>query len=602
MANPVQIAHNLIPQRILFCYRQNDADSLEIAQYYAQVRQLDSYQLCPLPVVSSRIIDWDTYYNDIEIPILNWLSQTSVRDDTGHAGHFISPYVFCIILGYNVPNIVEYNGERIAVASRVHRLGHPIQLKRPNHTYDRKSSYWKYFDDIDNTQLYVTAVIDGPSKQFCFDLIQRGMTVSNQGRISGKIVLDPYGNKITEEQLDYQQEILDFITYDVPYFGSEYSTTIDIDDPYKDPTILYLNDDSFYWGWYTDTCSPQTFQDSRTLRAFLYNADDYGAFDIRENPPEEGKWLNRSLLASNPGYASAAGAVDIPDENAYICPRPFFKSLHRETSVGEAFLEANQFVDWKMILVGDPLITVNFPLIYTAEVNNLSNREIIYRTIRAIEDNLNRMNRLSRLLDDIIDIFLDSPTFDKMDIFYKTVEWRDSIGSFEVNKKYIESLAVALVRYQLMTTRQTFSEWLNSQGILVSNLFAEVLAESTSQSVTSDLIYDDGRWEIFFIYNHTALTLENVHFVIEVARDTNFEDIVYVISSDESTDGWWYEKEECIFRSFPESGFPSNYSSRRTRFVSPERYYLRHTELYYYRIYVDDSAISFIVPLTELVV
>jgi len=577
----VEILHNVTPDKVLFCYRQNDTDSLEVAQYYAKIRYLESYQLCPLPVDNVEEIDYKTYLSCIERPILQWLEKASTGDSRGHIQ---IPFTFCIILGYNIPRVLNYYGEKIALASRIHRLGHSVEIKRPNHVFDRKT--WKYFDDEDNSQLYISSVIDGNTKEDAIRLINRGYTINGQIKAGGKILLDPYGNKQTESQIDYQQELLDFIQYDIESFGSEWTSTVDSEDPYKDPTIAYLQNDSFCWGWYQDICSPQMFKDTNSSRIFCYNADN-GPFDTKTTLGESGLWANVSISVNNPGYAATAGPVDtLTNEDEYLYPRPFFYSLHRETGIGEAFLNSTKYVDWKMYLVGDPLSVIRFPLEYSETYdNNLICREIVYRSIRTIEDYINKGDRLYYLVNYCINNFLNSPSFDKQYLFYENKKWRDRIEEAE---QYISKLLVALRQYHFSVTGEQFDSWLLSENIQVSESFAEIFKKYTSSNISS--FRDNDIWELDFIYTHRDLTLENVFFVIELSNDSTFSDIVKTIRLSDSTDGWYYEKEPYRFMPIETVGFASNYSGRRIRYVSTSENELNHNDLYYYRIMIDDSS------------
>ena len=77
-------------------------------------------------------------------------------------------------------------------------------------------------------------------------------------------------------------------------------------------------------------------------RVFLYNADDDAAADITLSFDENGSdpWCNIAI-GIDPGYAACAGAVDAPDEDAYLRPRPFFEAMHQGASLGECFLYAS---------------------------------------------------------------------------------------------------------------------------------------------------------------------------------------------------------------------------------------------------------------------
>lgn len=592
------VSHNITSDKVLFCYRQNDADSLEVAQYYAQQRVLESDQLLALNIPNDWEIDYDTYYQHIELPIIeriNILKRTGSADiPSGFDDH---PYIFCIILGYNVPTAVNYNGELLAIASRLHRLGHTISTKRLNHTYDRKD--WRYFDDEDNTELYVTAVINGPTKENAKSLIDRSILIDNQTRISGKIVLDPYGNKLTTEQLEYQDSILDFINNDINNFGLDYETTIDLEDPYADPMVPYLYEDSFYWGWFTNTTSYQTFKYVRTMRVFCYNADD-GPIDPKEAPVESGPWTNIGLQSSTPGYGSGVITVDAPGEDTYLVPRPFFYTLHRSACLGEAFLYSQKYVDWKIALLGDPLMVVNFPLSYTDESSfDIVNDEIIYTTVRSIENYLKYIYRLEDSVQGAIDAFLTNPSFALMYTFFANVDWKDNIANSPVGAQYLSGLMSELVKYLTDTLRVTLQDWLERVGMTVSDDFVTFFENFTSQDISNDMIYENGFYEIDFTYEHNRLTLEDVEFVIEFATDEHFTTIEKTIDSSISKNGWYYEKEPYVFYAMPETGLASNYSSRRVRYRSTDDELLTHGSAYYYRI---TSSGNTIVDATYIIV
>ena len=90
--------------------------------------------------------------------------------------------------------------------------------------------------------------------------------------------------------------------------------------------------------------------------------------------------------------------------------------------------------------------------------------------------------------------------------------------------------------------------------------------------------------------------MEDIHFELVVATDPAFDtaDILFTLTTLSSTVGWSYEGQPFVFVQFPSSGFPSNFSGRRVKFVAQEAQHLRLTEIYYVRwTAVNSSGVEF---------
>lgn len=595
---PQPVLHNITPDRVIFCYRDNDAASRRVAEYYQVARELDNDHLIPLPCVSDNIITEDQYEIQIEIPLLNALAGLTGADMTG-AG-VISGYelpIWVIILGYNIPHIytVGSDGEKIAIASRLHRLRQPKQYKLPNFTYDRRGN-WKYFDSVDAEDVYITAIIDGPTEAAAKKLIDRSIDVDNQIFMTGKVYLDPYGKKLTSSQLEYQDDILDFITNSVSNLGLDTQITVDVQDPYGEPLTARFEHDSFYWGWYTPRYSRNLFLNQNERRAFLYNADDDAAADISATFDVNGSdpWCTLAINIE-PGYASCAGAVDAPDENAYLRPRPFFESLHRGATLGESFLYASPFLSWKIVLIGDPMLVVNFPdeIPPDEDVSNdntqviitddVPNHEVIRQSKELIEESLGYALRQSRLTQELVDRnYLSQSIIEEYYMLEDLVKWRDA-KSPETRYNLHVPVVASLLEYILTTTQLTLPQWLAVRNEKISEFFNNTLNTMASDVVPSSYIYPQGEWQYEFVYFHDIHTLEYVHFTLQVSADESIGSDILEISSLDERVGWYYANELYDFTPFTELGFPSNFAGRRVRYISPAKYRLTRTEIYYVR-------------------
>jgi len=590
--------HNITPDRVAFVYNTNQSGSLEVAQYYRDQREIPDENLIGLaittPTIPANGLDCETvvlnetdYLYQIENPLTTALENLGADFATDGT----SP-IWVIILGYGIPLAFDDGGETVAIASRLHRLGHTVSNKRANHTFDRRGNF-QFFNDNDATELFVTAVLDGPSVSAVKKMIDRSIDVDNQTFITGDLFVDPYGLKVTANDLQYQQELLDFIVDESENLGIDVQTTVDVNDPYGEPTVSFFRHDAFYWGWYNPSYSRQLFLQQNERRVFLYNADDRAACNVHfvtNGSPFDGNgsdhWCNLAINV-DPGYAACAGSVDDPGSDAFLRPTPFFRALHQGATVGEAFLFASQFVSWKTVLIGDPLMVVNFPVDVPSDQSltfqQLPNTEVIKREKKQIEISLGWGNRQARLLEDIVSRVVQSEDFDEaLNLLQPNNVW-SKLKQQSAQTDIFLPVGLQWATYIQRTTNLSVDQWLTNNLEQISSRLRSVLQQSGVAAIPDELVLPEGYWEFTFDFVHELLTLEDVHFELEVALDENFDSssIVLDLSTLTSTTGWSYEGQPFVFVQLPDSGFPSNFSGRRVRFISQPAHYLRKTEIYY---------------------
>lgn len=600
------VLHQITPERVAFIYNTNNSDSLEVAQYYRDKRLIPNDNLIGLAITApvqgatgitceTVILDEADYLYQIENPLISALE--ILGTDFSTDGN--SP-IWVIILGFGIPLAYDDGGETIAIASRLHRLGQTVSHKFSNHTYDRRGEF-KFFSDTDASELFLTAVLDGPTKEAVKKLIDRSLDVSNQTFVTGDIFIDPYGRQDTSTDTDYENDILDFIDNEVPNLGLDGKLTVDIDDPYEEPTVASLSHDSFYWGWFNQTYSQQLFLNQNERRVFLYNADDRAACNIHYHANGSPFDLNGSdfwcNLAINvePGYATCAGSVDDPGSDAFLRPIPFFQALHQGSTVGEAFLFASEFVSWKTVLIGDPLMTVNFPIDIPSDQDTtfqlLPNNEVILREKEFIEESLGWGARQTRVLNEVRDKVVESQDFvEELNLLIPANRWFN-LKNTKSQTDLQNILVSRWLRYIQSTTNFSVNQWLDENSHKITRRLNEVIQETGVSIVPETDIYDAGFWEFTFEFVHQELTLENIFFELEVSRNQTFDSgsILVDVSSLTDVTGWKYEGQPLLFVQMPNSGFPSNFSGRRVRFSSPEVNFLRSTEVYYVRWSAVDS-------------
>lgn len=615
--NFAPVLHNITPERVVFVYNDQKEGSLEVAEYYQSARSLPTSNLISISITppSSQnsssecesVVSYDEYIDYIETPVLAKIRRLNA--DSSSAGMSTSGAggIWVIILGYGIPLAFETeDGEIIAIASYFHRLGKSefTSPKSKNHTYDRRASF-DYFDETDASKLFITAVLDGPTVKSVKTLIDRSLDVDNQTFVAGMVYVDPYGLKSNSSEMEYQDVLLDFVEKEVPNLGLDSLVTVGMEDPYFEPTVKSLEHDSFYWGWFNPTYSKQLFLNQNERRVFLYNADYSSACGIHfYNSSEESvfdtdgsdNWCNLAINVQS-GYASCAGSVDQCEPDTFLSPRPFFETLHHGATLGEAFLFASKYVGWKTVLIGDPLMVVNFPVdsppSQDPSFSELPNNEVLLRVKRSIEESLGWSMRQYKLLSNLVDYVVDGHILkETVALLQPMTNWK-SLKNTNSQTSLYYALVSAWLQYLQKTTLLNLSQWLEQNEIKVSQRFNEVVLETGAIIADDDQIYDEGYWDFTFQYIHSDLTLQNIHFSLQVATDEDFNNIIYSFSTLDSVENWKYEYEPFEFINLPDTGFPSNFSRRRISFTSPSLYYLIQNEIYYIRWQaIDEDSVS----------
>jgi uncharacterized protein (TIGR03790 family) len=582
------VLHNITADEVIFCYRAGDADSLDVAEYYKSARGLDADHLIPLPCGFDNIIIEQEYIDTIETPLLQKLNKFTESTSASSGSHRI----WVIILGYHIPHAYYVDndpyGETIAIASRLHRLGKNKSYKFPNFVYDRKS--WSYFDQEDASEFYITAIIDGPSVLVAKRLIDRSVDIDNQLFVTGSIYVDPFGKQDTESQLKFQSDVLEFVSFTIPNMGMDHKITAEL--PGEDPMVHFFKNDSFYWGWYTPRYSSNLFINQNERRVFLYNADDDSASDLSNDlSGESDPWCNIAINIE-PGYAACGGAVSAPGEDAYLRARPFFESLQRGASLGESFLFASPYVDWKIVLIGDPLLVINFPANLPPELDlqntKIPNKEVIRRTKNILEDAIAWQYRQPDILEDLIEFnYKSSNVSEQLPLMYHLKSWYQS-KSISTRNQMLSPIVSKWITYILNTEGTSLQSWLETYQEKASSYLNNVI-ETVSNKIPDNLVHPLGHWEYEFVYTHPRKAFEDVFFNLQISDSNTFATILANINSYTAIGGWRYESEPHIFVQIGTSGVPSNYSGRRIKYTSQESDYLTSLGLYYIRWRAWDS-------------
>ena len=537
--------------------------------------------------VSSEVITESQFLINIEEPLAAALNTPELENRN----------IWGIILGYKVPggyyDSNPSNEDIISSTSRISRIKHTFSSKTPNKLFGRQ--VFKRFDAADADNLLIVSRIDGPNVQFAKNIVDKGDILNKQRFANGIFYIDPYSDRANTGAEDYTNTLLDFRNNMLPDLNlSQWTTTFQ--DPYIDPTIPFVEGDSFIWSWFTDRANTSFFQNSSAIRVFAYNADYDGAFEVRSDTGK--RW---PYLALDAGYVATAGSISDPTIAGFLDPNFFFYSLLRGSTIGEAFYFSIPHLDSTITLFGDPLPICSFPGVEVVE-EDVINEHFVWEEMskdlaRAAANLYKKELELKEVVFNIVDLTtLESESSGNIasvlllspanNLYVSGQTWSSDIKPLV--DKLFDFPTKRYISANDSIVNPTINEYLEDHGFRVSRILADITSES--KPIEDDNLYPEGWWEFNFILeddNSTAFT--NYHFVLEVSDDELFSNIL--INRDSlGINSWTYEKEKEVFSPMTFTGVSSSYIGRRIRYES--RFdsligldeYLTRGETYYFRI------------------
>jgi uncharacterized protein (TIGR03790 family) len=530
---------SLLPENIIVVYRQGDADSLDFAEYYATKHNIAYHQLIPIPCSSNEILSsYANFQSEVEIPLLHALSN-----------EYLIASVKAIVIGYNVPGGFIDGSNIIATGSRLANINNNYSKQTPNPIYNRQ--IYSDYSFADSDLAMIVSRIDAPTLAIAKSIVDSGVIATRQGRVNGKFFFDNDAITNNSQEVAYHQEMSEFETLVLPTFDIIVEKTFHWDE-YTDVPLFRLSQDSFMWAWKSDRAGYSFFQDSRPIRAFLYNADTDGAGAVRNI--DDKRW---PLLALSSGYAATAGAMSDPTASGYLRPSPFFESILRGTTIGEAFIYSLPYLDWTVCLFGDPLTKVNLA---TSVVP--SNIISITSAFNKIKDNLaNAMGYYVARANTLVSI--RNQIFGLKDFTTSTALGQPlllAITKAQQMSSVFQSSVNALFKFA--APQQTIDNFLSSNNIQISSL----IANATNAVVSTANQEVSGSWFVDGVVSQTSTLFFTYQFFIDIAYDSAFTTIFE--SSASNIDGlrWFYEKTQDAFVLIPSSGVTSSYVGRRIRY------------------------------------
>jgi len=572
-------------EHTLFIYRDGDSDSESVANHYLNVWNLESSQIQSISCSSTEILpDYTTFKSEVEDPIKSRVSeQLSLGRD-----------VWVIVLGYNVPGGFIDGSDTISATSRIARMDHSFAKFTRSYLFDRQTmhSYGTndavLFNEDDKAYSYIVGRLDGPTPEFVISVIDNGKFFRDTPlTASGRLYLH-LGYRLISES--YKSDLQDFSDNLADLTGLDVIRTHEPNDAAPDWIFPQVEDDAVSWGALPEDASNDYFQLATISRFFFYNADDSSCTTLKG----DGYWCYRAL---NNGYSSTAGAMSStnytstdPNSAGFLQPSPFFDVLARGATIGEAYIYSCEFYDSPMTFIGDPLISINLlgsPDCTTA----IMNEDSVANWDSLVGDISNSIAYDMAIIDELEaarEIVVESHDIQtELDLLKLTDDQVNNVTSSLTSFSKIADDCINLVNSGSIKRRddiafEAIDNVLGENNLLVPELFTSYM--TIKNNISDSYILSEGMWIYEFLLTDDIADYAQYHFIIQIANDAAFTDIVFQQDSSLDQDGWYYQNRYGEYIALPFWGISSAYIGRKIRFVSSTGEELDRAKEYYVRI------------------
>jgi len=336
------------PARWLVIYNTSEPDSVTWAQTYRDLRNVPYANLIGLDLAGDEVISLQQY-DELVTATNEYLAFNNLYEQ-----------VMGVLIGYRVPGYVDTDsqGRLDPVPALMYRdynsPGPYINTNAGDHIPARPT-----YNTLNGDRL--TARIDAPDLQAALELIYRAGNIINKDAGDGEdchIYIDscispaPIYQPITD-MINNWVDSIDRMKTRLPV-----DTCRDNTD-YQDNDFDRIDNDAFLWSVSMQPAPPlQLFSQpaGRRIVSVQLHLAANAAGTLRNIPPSN--WIDVPLYH---GYAAAIASARAYSPSAVPYPRPFFHALKQHWTLAEAWYLAQPVLREGLYLVGDPLLTADFP-------------------------------------------------------------------------------------------------------------------------------------------------------------------------------------------------------------------------------------------------
>lgn len=354
-----------LADRVVIVANSNDRDSLKIARYYAEKRQVPAVNIVALPMPTVETINWREFVLTVWQPLQDellkrgWIEGTAFKlyDEAGRRkvavdGHAISYLVLCRGVPLRINNSPELltikQGREDPPELRTNQASVDAELSLLAYgPYNIKGFVHNPLFRVKEPSLLAEKMIvkvsrlDGPHYDDVIALINSTMEAEKTGLI-GRGYVDVRGPHRQGEQW------LELIATQIKelHFPSEVNR-----EAGTFPASARFDLPALYFGWYAGNANgPFVLPDFRMAPgAIAVHIHSYSAATLRS---ASSGWCG-PLVAR--GAAVTTGAVFEPYLQFMHYPHLLFEALAAGHNVGDAAYYALPSLSWQNVLIGDPL-------------------------------------------------------------------------------------------------------------------------------------------------------------------------------------------------------------------------------------------------------
>jgi uncharacterized protein (TIGR03790 family) len=340
-----QTGYALNPEEIAIVINHNNTDSLPLARYYQQKRNIPDQNIIQINTLTHEGISRDEYNQHIALPVKTWLLD--------------HPDIRCLVLMYGIPlrindhikpdtpgNKEQTHDPVASVDSELSLVKidqYPLDGWLPNPYFPGNGSAITYPED----NILLVSRLDGSSPALVRRIIDDAFA-AEQERLTGIAYFDarwpaPPNNKKVHDYKFYDRSIHRAARLAKKFLPVELDEKPSLFAPSACPAA------ALYCGWY----SLGHYIDSFTWKqgAIGYHIASAECTTLKKK--DSSVWCKRILET---GAAVTLGPVGEPYVQAFPVPDIFFKLiLEGRTSLVETYYKSSPFISWKMVLIGDPL-------------------------------------------------------------------------------------------------------------------------------------------------------------------------------------------------------------------------------------------------------
>lgn len=353
----------ILPENVLVVYNSQFPGSKKLAEYYAEKRDVPTENVTYVLTSMKEGISREKYENTIRDPIKNYLEKKHLKER-----------ILSIVLMRGIPLKIHNKKWSKKAPSRnsgasvdselalLYHGGYSIEGRIANPFYFKYQS----IKDPQKIRGYMVCRIDGPDREVCERMIDRGILAEKEGLI-GKAYFDARGRGVNAGAAKDSQG---YSAYDASIrYAAKLTESCGIETVLNNVEELFGEGEcstaALYCGWYSYGRYVDAFD--FVPGAIAYHIASGEAHSLRKGRA----WCKRLI---EDGVSVTIGPVSEPFIDAFPIPELFFAFiLSGKFNICEAFYLTKRAASWKMVLIGDPLYNPykNNPLLSPDALENI---------------------------------------------------------------------------------------------------------------------------------------------------------------------------------------------------------------------------------------